>query len=133
MAPASQIPLLYDEDCGFCRFSVALVLAWDRRRRLRPVPIQGEEGQRLLAAQPPSERLASAHVIEPDGSVRSGGALAGPVLERLPGGGPLATLAERSPRATERVYRLVADHRGALGRLVPTRAKTWADRLIAAR
>jgi predicted DCC family thiol-disulfide oxidoreductase YuxK len=126
------MPLLYDEDCGFCRLSVALVLAWDRRRRLRPVAIQSEEGGRLLAPLPPTERLLSAHVVEPDGAIRSGGALAAPLLRRLPGGGPAAALAERSPRTAERVYRYVADHRSALGRFVPARAKTWADRRIAA-
>jgi len=38
----------------------------------------------------------------------------------------------RFPRATERAYRWVADHRGALGRFVPGRARRWADRVIAA-
>ena len=66
------MPLLYDRDCGFCRFSVAVVLAWDRRGRLRPVAIQSDEGQQLLAALPEADRLASAHVVEPDGALRSG-------------------------------------------------------------
>jgi predicted DCC family thiol-disulfide oxidoreductase YuxK len=127
------MPLLYDADCGFCRFSVALVLTWDRSRRLRPVAIQSEEGQRLLAALPPPDRLASAHVVEADGSVRSGGSVAGPVLRRMPGGGPLARLANRTPRMTERGYRLVADHRSVLGRLIPRRGRRWAERQIADR
>jgi predicted DCC family thiol-disulfide oxidoreductase YuxK len=127
------MPLLYDRDCGFCRFSVALVLAWDRRRRLRPVAIQTDEGQRLLAALPPPDRLASAHVVEPGGGVRSGGAVAGPVLRELPGGGPLARLAERMPRLTDRGYRAVANRRSSLGRLVTARARRWAERRIADR
>ena len=49
--------VLYDRDCGFCRWSLDKILAWDRRRRLRPVAIQSEEGQRLLAPVPPEHRL----------------------------------------------------------------------------
>ena len=73
------MPVLYDRDCGFCRFSIGLLLAWDRRRRLRPVAIQSDEGQRLLADLPPDERLASAHAIDADGRLRSGGAAAAPI------------------------------------------------------
>jgi len=58
-------PVLYDEDCGFCKWSLNKVLAWDRRRRLRPVAIQSDEGQRLLAAVPEAERLDSAHLVSP--------------------------------------------------------------------
>jgi hypothetical protein len=36
------------------------------------------------------------------------------------------------PYLTESGYRWVADHRGLLGRLVPGRARRWADRVIAA-
>lgn len=133
MAGASQMPLLYDRDCGFCRFSVAVLLAWDRRRALRPVAIQSEEGERLLAALPTGARLASAHVVEPGGSVRSGGAAAGPTLRRLPLGSPLGALAERRPAAAVRAYDAVAGRRGGLGRLVPSGAKRWADRRIAER
>ena len=126
-----RLPLLYDEDCGFCRLSVALVLAWDRRRQLRPLAIQSEEGQRLLSGVAPADRLTSAHVIEPGGGVRSGGALATPILRRLPGGRPLAALAERMPVLSERAYRAVATRRSGLGRPVPRRAVRWADGRIA--
>jgi predicted DCC family thiol-disulfide oxidoreductase YuxK len=127
------MPLLYDRDCGFCRFSVALVLAWDRRRRLWPVAIQSEEGQRLLGELPDAERLTSAHVVQAGGAVHSAGKIAVPVLRALPGGSPLARVAERSPATAERAYRAVAGRRGTLGRLVPARAGKWADGLIADR
>jgi predicted DCC family thiol-disulfide oxidoreductase YuxK len=133
MAPASQMPLLYDRDCGFCRVSVALILAWDRHRRIRPVEIQSDEGERLLGGLSPEQRLESAHVIEGEGLVRSGGAAAAPVLDRLPGGAPLARLARRIPGTVDRWYRFVADHRPAFGRPLPQRAKRWADRAIAER
>jgi len=41
--------LLYDRDCGFCRWSAAKLMAWDRGRRLLPVPIQDPQADRLLA------------------------------------------------------------------------------------
>jgi predicted DCC family thiol-disulfide oxidoreductase YuxK len=63
-------------------------------------------------------RSASSHVVLPDGRVLSGGAAAAPVLRELPHGAALAAIAERFPTLTERVYRLVADHRTLLGRLV---------------
>src|SRR5207245_9789881 len=41
--------ILYDQDCGFCKWSLDKILAWDRSKRLRAVPIQSDEGERLLA------------------------------------------------------------------------------------
>jgi hypothetical protein len=52
-------------------------------------------------------------------------------MSLLPGGRIPAALFGRSPRATERGYRWVADHRGLLGRFVSARARRWADRVIA--
>jgi predicted DCC family thiol-disulfide oxidoreductase YuxK len=127
------MPVLYDRDCGFCRFSIGLLLAWDRRHAFRPVAIQSDEGALLLADLGAAERLRSAHVIGADGRPRSGGAVAAPILRRLPLAAPLAALAERAPELAERVYDAVAGRRSGLGRLVPAAAKRWADRLIAAR
>ncbi|MBM6700626.1 DUF393 domain-containing protein, partial [Bifidobacterium pullorum subsp. saeculare] len=66
--------VLYDSDCGFCKWSLDKLLAWDRRRALRPVPIQSGEGQRLLAPIPEARRLDSWHLIAPDGAIHSAGA-----------------------------------------------------------
>jgi predicted DCC family thiol-disulfide oxidoreductase YuxK len=131
-SPASQMPLLYDRDCGFCRVSVALVLTWDRRRRVRPVAIQSEEGQRLLAELPAERRLESAHAVTREGQLASGGLAAVPVLCELPGGGPLARVGERFPGLTDRAYRAIAGRRDRIGPLIPARAKRWADRRISA-
>jgi predicted DCC family thiol-disulfide oxidoreductase YuxK len=125
--------VLYDEDCGFCRVSVALVLAWDRRRRLRPAPIQSPEGARLLAGLPEERWLESAHVVDQRGALRSAGAVAEPVLQRLPGGRPLAWIAGRAPRLAERVYAALAASRGRIGSVLPSSLVRWADRRIAAR
>jgi predicted DCC family thiol-disulfide oxidoreductase YuxK len=103
--------VLYDDDCGFCKWSLDKILLWDRHGRVRPVAIQSPEGQELLSGVPPGERLDSWHLVEPDGRVVSAGAGAAPLARVLPGGRPLGFLFARFPRATERAYRFVAGHR----------------------
>lgn len=103
--------VLYDEDCGFCKWSLDKILAWDRADRVRPVAIQSPEGQELLSGIPVEERLDSWHLVEPGGTVRSAGSGAAPLARVLPGGRPLAFTFDRFPTATERAYRFVADHR----------------------
>jgi predicted DCC family thiol-disulfide oxidoreductase YuxK len=110
--------ILYDSDCGFCKWSLDKVLLWDRRERLRPVAIQSREGQALLSDVPAGERLDSWHLVDPRGGISSAGAGAGPLARLLPGGRPLAFVFERFPRTTDRAYRWVADHRALLARLV---------------
>ncbi len=108
--------VLYDEDCGFCKWALNGVLAWDRPRRLRAVAIQSDEGDRLLASVPRARRLDSWHLVSPDGELRSAGAAAAPLARLLPGGAPLAAAFERFPRLTERAYRFVARNRGRFAR-----------------
>lgn len=110
--------LLYDEDCGFCRWATERLLAWDRRGSLRATPIQSDEAATLLASIDPAERLASWHLVVPDGRVYSAGAAVAPLARRLPLGWPLAAVAAAYPRATERLYRALARHRGRLGALL---------------
>ena len=110
--------ILYDRDCGFCKWSLNRVLAWDRRRRLRPVAIQSEEGQELLASIEPERRLDSWHLVTPSGAVVSAGAAAAPLAGLLPGGRLIAALFRAFPRLTERAYGWVADHRETLARLL---------------
>ncbi|HEX3263598.1 MAG TPA: DUF393 domain-containing protein [Solirubrobacterales bacterium] len=118
MVPAAQrLAVLYDRDCGFCKWALNKILVWDRRRRLRPVAIQSEEGNHLLAAIAPERRLESWHLVT-DGEVRSAGAAAPQLFEALPGGRPLAALLRAFPRLTERAYRWVAEHRVLLARLL---------------
>ncbi|MDQ2675908.1 MAG: DUF393 domain-containing protein [Actinomycetota bacterium] len=110
--------VLYDEDCGFCKWSLDKIVAWDRSRKLRPLPIQSEEGQRLLASVPEEHRLDSFHLVEPSGTVRSAGDAAEPLFAALPGGRPLGTVARAFPSTTDRVYRAVANNRHRLARLL---------------
>jgi predicted DCC family thiol-disulfide oxidoreductase YuxK len=125
--------ILYDADCGLCRWTLARVLAWDRRRVLRPVALQDPEAARLLPGMSEAERMESWHLVDADGRVASGGAAFVPLGRLLPGGRPMAALAARFPRGAERAYRLVADHRSGLGRLVARGAAARARRRIAQR
>lgn len=122
--------LVYDDDCGFCRVCLAVVLAWDRRRRIRPVALQSEEAARRLAGMPETERMASWHLARADGTVHSAGSAFGPLFRELPGGAGLAALANRFPRAAERGYARVARNRSVLGRALPRSARRWADATI---
>lgn len=117
--------MLYDEDCGFCRWGVDLVLRLDRRRHeLEAVAIQSPEGADLLSSMTPDERLESWHVRSPGGRIWSGGEAVPVLLRLLPGGKDLASVAARFPRAVDGLYRFVARNRSTLGRLVG--AKTCA-------
>jgi predicted DCC family thiol-disulfide oxidoreductase YuxK len=127
------VTVLYDRDCGFCRWSVGRLLAWDRGHRLQPVAIQSEEGERLLADLAPEQRLASAHAIDAAGRRTSGGDALAPVAEVLPVGRPLAAVARRAPRLARVGYDAIAARRPLLGRLVSERAKQRADARIARR
>jgi predicted DCC family thiol-disulfide oxidoreductase YuxK len=122
--------VLYDAECGFCRVSLALLLAWDRGGVLRPVALQSPEAERLLEGMTNEERMASWHLVGSEGDVRSAGAAFSPVLRLLPGAGPVARLADRFPAAAEGAYAAVAARRSLFGRLLPAAAKRWADRKI---
>lgn len=130
---APRAVLLYDAECGLCRWGVARILAWDRRRALRPVAIQGPEGADLLHDLDPGARMDSWHLIPPGTRRSSAGAAVAPLLRLLPGGSPAAQVAERHPEAVERAYRAVARRRRTLGRLVSAGAARRARRRIAGR
>jgi predicted DCC family thiol-disulfide oxidoreductase YuxK len=112
-----QAVILYDEDCGFCKWSLDKIVAWDRARRLRPIAIQSEAGGSLLAAVAPAARLDSWHLIS-EGELLSGGAAVAPLLRMLPGGRPLAAVLGAFPTQTDRAYRYIARHRARWARLL---------------
>ena len=66
----------------------------------------------------PLRRNGSWHLVMRDGRVASAGAAVPLLLRELPGGSPLARVAESLPRSTDRAYRAVARRRGAIGRLL---------------
>lgn len=110
--------VFYDQDCGFCRWATGKLLAWDRRGRFRAVALQDPEAGRLLPGMDRERRMASWHLLGPDGRVWSAGRAVAPLLRLLPAGAPLAALAAAFPRATDRLYDWTARHRGRLGALL---------------
>jgi len=122
--------VIYDRDCGFCRWSLAQVLARAPKQQLRPLALGTPEANHLLHDLTPQERAASFHLVSPDGRRCSAGAAAPPLLRLIRGGRLPAAILATAPRVTERTYRLVADHRSWFGRLVPAAAKARADRMI---
>lgn len=114
--------LLYDADCGFCRWSIDRLLAWDRGKRLRAVPLQDAEAERLLPGIDPETKMASWHLVM-DGQVYSGGAVAPPLLRLLPAGRPLAAVTAAFPGMTERTYRLVSRYKDRFGRMAGARCE----------
>ena len=77
--------LIYDASCGFCRRWAARLKRWDRRGRVRLLPLQDPAAPGL--AQRRREELERAvHLVRPDGAVFAGAAAAREVLAYLPGG-----------------------------------------------
>jgi predicted DCC family thiol-disulfide oxidoreductase YuxK len=131
-APATWT-VIYDGDCGVCATLLALLLRADRDRRLRPLALHTPEADALLSDLTPDQRDNSWHLVDPDGRRTSAGAAGPPVLELLPGGRAPAAILARFPTTTERAYRVVADHRSAIGRWIPSGVKRRARATVAAR
>lgn len=129
MTDLAKAVVLYDRDCGFCRWAMARVLDLDRRRAIVPAQIQSPRGDDLLAGMPAAERLASWHLVAPDGTRHSGGAAAAPLV-RLLGAPRIAGAFERVPWVIDRAYRLVAGNRTLVGKLVPAGARARADAAV---
>ena len=108
--------VLYDAGCGFCTRGAEWIRAHAPDGAVTTEPISSPAGDRLLRDLTEAERLASWHVVDERGRRRSGGRAVAPVLRRLPGWRWLAPVAAAFPGATELAYRLVARHRGTLGR-----------------
>ena len=130
MSGPERAVVLYDRDCGFCRWSLAQVLAWDRRRRLCPVSLQDPRARSLLGDMERERMFASAHLVTPDGAVHSGGDAIAPILRLLPGGAPLAVVAGAMSGAARVGYNWVARNRRLLGRPLPEWAKARATARI---
>ncbi len=127
---ADRWAVLYDAQCGFCRWSLARLLDLDRDRTLCPVALGTAEADSLLSDLTPAERGASWHLIAPDGRRDSAGRAAAPLLRLLPGGSVPAAVLARAPKLTECAYSWVAEQRSWLSRLIPNGAKRRADARI---
>ncbi len=136
-APAHDLPrvlVLYDDDCGFCRWSLAALLRRDRGR-LVIVPIQDEGAQALLAEAgiDAADRLRAAHAMPLGGApsdLRSGGDAVPLVLGTV----GLGLAGRVAPAVLRRlVYGAIAGNRTLLGRGVGAQRRADADRVIARR
>jgi predicted DCC family thiol-disulfide oxidoreductase YuxK len=109
------------------------ILFWDRERQIRPLALQEAAAADLLPGVDEEERLASFHLVEADGTVRSGGDALPFLLRSLPQGGPAGWLVGKLQPLTDLGYHVVSHNRDKVGPFVPDRWKRWAERQIAAR
>jgi len=128
--PLERDIVLYDRDCGFCRWSLARLLDLDLRRRLRPVALQDPQADELLRDMSAHERFASAHLVTSDGRIHSGGHAVAPLLRVLPAGMPLSLVARLVPGLIGLGYGWVVRNRGLLGRGLSQESKDRATRRI---
>lgn len=124
--------IVYDDACGFCIWTVSLMLALDRRRVLTTAPIASSTTT-LLASVPQDTVADSFHVVSPTGEVASAGDALRAVAAAIPVLRIAAYLLGRSPALTHRLYFLVARRRGTLAKVVPARAKERAVHSVLAR
>jgi predicted DCC family thiol-disulfide oxidoreductase YuxK len=116
----STVTVCYDGACSLCQESVSRLQSLDRGRRIRWVAYQDlAETDPALARHLSTRDLGSAlHVVETDGSIRSGAAGVLRIAEIVPRLRPFARLG-RLPivnRLVEPMYGLVARHRHRLSR-----------------
>ncbi|MGH9198561.1 MAG: thiol-disulfide oxidoreductase DCC family protein, partial [Acidimicrobiia bacterium] len=117
----TRAQVLYDDDCGFCRWLLAKIVRWDVESVLEPVSLRSSRAAELLSEIDERVRLSSWHLVQPDGSVLSGGSAIAPLLDYLTrrrlrffliG----AKIARSAPRTTEKLYGFVARNRHRFGR-----------------
>lgn len=118
-APPAVPVVLYDADCGFCTWVVDRIAARVERGAIEIVPLQGPRADELLAGRVGErEKWESWHLVEPDGTLYSGGDAVPRVLRYVKGGRAIGRAAARFPRATAGAYRFTARNRDRFGRLV---------------
>jgi predicted DCC family thiol-disulfide oxidoreductase YuxK len=117
-APRDHL-IFYDQDCGFCRRMLRIVLTLDDAADGRLVAVELQDPRAAGELQPMDEptRMASWHLKRPDGRVFSEGDALPELLSVIGRYGRIETLLRRYPRATNRGYRWIADHRTLFGRV----------------
>ena len=109
----SQMPVLFDQDCGICTKVARILGNLDRNRRLELVPFH-EARRRGLAKELSDEEFGSSFHAIRDGKTLSGPDAIPAVLERLPLGTFPARAIRRAPPLrflVDRAYHLVARNR----------------------
>jgi predicted DCC family thiol-disulfide oxidoreductase YuxK len=103
--------LLYDSDCRFCRFVARTILRLDRDERVAFLPLGDPEAAALLPELSETERMASIHLVEPDGRRFSRGAALTRLIRRLGLPAPAKALGH--------AYDPIARNRSKFGKHVP--------------
>lgn len=116
---SSRLPVGYrfywDDQCRLCNFLKRLGEALDWSNRVSFVPIVSDAGEVDLAHLDWDERLASSHLVDPQGRVHSAGAGILGLASLLPLTAPFAFLFRLLPGhevLVEKLYRFVAANRG---------------------
>jgi predicted DCC family thiol-disulfide oxidoreductase YuxK len=118
--PVVRLTVLYDDDCGFCRWSVSQLRPMDRHRRLEFIPLQHAadhpERSELARLAGTTDLAASIHVVRPDGETRAGGGAMLEILDALPGGWLLRpwALLPGVEHVVDFGYGIVADNRSRI-------------------
>lgn len=122
--------MLYDADCGVCRWLLGRILTWDRAGNLRVLALQTPEAQALLAAVPEDEWMKSWHLVDRAGTVHSAGDAFPSLLDELPMGKLLKPAVVLGRIPVNASYRWFAANRSLFGKYVPAAAKEKAQNLI---
>ena len=110
------LTILYDADCGVCRLTILALKRLDWLDRLRPAPLQAFEDDHPTR----DELAATLHVRDRSGRWARGGDAARRIAEAVPVLMPLG-VAGHLPgmrRVMDAAYRSVANHRGAISRVL---------------
>lgn len=114
----ARATLVFDDDCGFCTWCADAVAARSTVRTVGFSELTDEQRDRL-----PADYESCSHLLV-DGETYSCGASIEAALVRVDGGEALRPVVrflrqfEEYPRLRERAYRLAADNRDRLGRVV---------------
>lgn len=119
-----RLTVLYDDDCGFCRWSVSQLRPLDRHGRFEFIPLQHAtdhpDRPELAELARTHDLVAAIHVVRPDGDVRAGGGAMLEILDALPGGWLLRpwALLPGVEAIVDLGYRQVAERRNQVSALL---------------
>jgi predicted DCC family thiol-disulfide oxidoreductase YuxK len=108
-----DVTVLYDDRCALC---ASLTRPLGSLEGVSLAPIRSGRAAELLRDLAPDDRQATLHVVDADGTRRSGAEALPHLARRLRGGAAAAWVLERFPGTTARAYDLVAHNRMLLSR-----------------
>ncbi len=119
----SDLTLIYDGECGFCRKWVDQIRKYDAAQKIKFLPCQSEERKQHFPQILEENCLKAMHVVLPDGQIFSGADAAPHVLAVLPRWQRCASLF-KIPGVlliARPVYRLIARNRHRLACDLPSK------------